>query len=994
MNRITSPRSPRKRLLSTAFQGLPDAFSFYVIPLAIALLCLAALLLWDDVYSSKAEKPLEFHALIEEADEAQLPGVLQKLADTPLTRYFNPRLSEHPVWFSLDLPPPLDASMAIEFPSRHAVALSCWDSRTQTLLGTSTAIKVDDDFFRVKAGFGLKFDATRTSIVCRTSFSGPARLSVNLWTLDELNNSARDFHRKSGLLDGGMLVLVAFVVITAVIYRQKLNIIFAAWLIVTLRVSATSAGWDDQWLSHAVPVDWLATGRSLTRAAWGLLTITLFKNLFREHLRNRFISQSVAFGQWLCIGLFVAAFTLARPNFLTLMWITGGVLLPMMILGLIVIVYRTRSHAALLYGAALAVMLISSLFEILAAAYGTRGIDNSLNSVAVAFASSLLASLAISEQIRQEHRQRLVAQAQLQHTYDAMPVGLFTLDLQGVFLSANPAMHKMLGRFVLRRGHNAWADFFSNGSWHALHEALLRQPEAEIEVRSHASVPRDRQRRYLVKATQAGDKIEGSLQDITDRSIAAEEMRYLAHNDALTKVLNRRGIEEMFDQAQARLHEGRPLAMAYLDLDRFKLINDLYGHNTGDEILREVCARVQQMLSGSMSMGRVGGDEFIILLPDTHMPLASVICRGILERIDDQPYRVGEKAFHVHGSIGLIEVVPGTRMKDAISTADRACREAKASPGKGLVVYERGAPAFREHEAEIRLAESLAGESALDGLYLVMQPIMSLTRPSDTLNFEVLLRMRDPHGEPVPLHRLIAAAEHSGRMGMIDRWVLSTTLAWLDEHRPRLLKTQFVCVNLSGTSLNDEEFMEEVFDLLRGNSHVASFLSIEITESVALHDLNNTRRFIDKVRGFGARVALDDFGAGYTSFAYIKELPADLLKIDGSFIVSMNQHPANVSIVEAIVNLARNLGMKTVAEWAEDADTVETLAEIGVDYVQGYVVSHPQPPEQLLQAASSASFISDSKLLQLVALMGQPDDPLGKVDLILDDDTPPPRKVH
>lgn len=994
MNRITSPRSTRTRLISAAFQGLPDAFSFYVIPLAIALLCLASLLLWDDVYDSKAEKPLEFRALILDVGEAQLASVQSKLEQGPLTRYFNPRLSEHPVWFSLELPPSNGAHLAVEFPSRHAVALSCWDGKTQAPLGSSMAIKADDDFFRVKAGYGLKLDATRTSIVCRTVFSGPARLSVNLWALDELNNAARDFHRKSGLLDGGMLVLVAFVVITAVIYRQKLNIIFAAWLMVTLRVSATSAGWDEQWLNHAVPADWLATGRSLTRAAWGLLTITLFKNLFREHLRNRFVGHSVAFGQWLCIALFVAAVTLARQNFLTLMWITGGVLLPMMILGLIVIVYRTRSHAALLYGAALAVMLISSLFEIMAAAYGTQGIDNSLNSVAVAFASSLLASLAISEQIRQEHQQRLSAQTRLQQTYDAMPIGLFTLNLQGAFLSANPAMHKMLGRFVLRRGHNAWSDFFSNGSWLALNEALVRQHEVEIEVCSLESLPRDRQRRYLVKATQAGDKIEGSLQDITDRSIAAEEMRYLAHNDALTKVLNRRGIEEMFDQAQARLHEGRPLAMAYLDLDRFKLINDLYGHNTGDEILREVCARVQQMLSGSMSMGRVGGDEFLILLPDTHMPLASVVCRGILERIDNQPYRVGEKAFHVHGSIGLIEVVPGTQMKDAISTADRACREAKASPGKGLVVYERGAPAFREHEAEIRLAESLAGESALDGLYLVMQPIMSLTRPNDTLNFEVLLRMRDPHGEPVPLHRLIAAAEHSGRMGVIDRWVLSTTLAWLDEHRPRLLKTQFVCVNLSGTSLNDEEFMEEVFDLLRSNSHVASFLSIEITESVALHDLNNTRRFIDKVRGFGARVALDDFGAGYTSFAYIKELPADLLKIDGSFIVSMNQHPANVSIVEAIVNLARNLGMKTVAEWAEDADTVETLAEIGVDYVQGYVVAHPQAPEQLLQATSSASFISDSRLLQLVELMGQPDDPLGKVDLILDDDVPPPRKVH
>lgn len=993
LSRITAIRKLAPGCLYKALKWLPDALAFYAIPLAIGLLSLAALLLWDDLYAAKVEKSLELHALIQTEGEMTPALAQQRLQATPATLYFNPRLSEHPVWFSIDLPQAREASKTIEFPSRHAVELTCWDGDSLDLLGSSRSANMEGPLFRVKAGFGLNLSDQSERIICRGLFSGPSRLSAQLWSSDQLSLSARDFHRKSGLLDGGMLVLVVFVVITALIYRQRLNIIFAAWLIVTLRVSATSAGWDDQWLNHAFPVEWLPTGRSLTRAAWGLLTITLFKNLFREHLTDRRVSAAVTFGQWLCLGLFVAAIVLPRHTFLTTMWVIGGLLLPLMLVGLLAIVYRTRSKAALLYGASLAVTLLSSLFEIIAAAYGTRGIDNSVNSLAVAFASSLLAALAISEQIRQEHQQRLAAQAQLQHTYDVMPIGLFTLDLQGNFMSANPAMHKLLGRYVLRSGRKAWGQYFNDGAWTALHQMLSQQPEAEIEVRGADKARPGLPRRYLVKAALTQDKIEGSLQDITDKSLAAEEMRFLANNDPLTKVLNRRGIEEVFNQAVAQMHNGRPLAMAYLDLDRFKLINDLYGHNTGDEILRQVCERVSHLLSSVMRMGRIGGDEFVILLPDTRMPLASVICRGIVDSIDSKPFRVGEKSFHVRGSIGLVEIAAGTLMKDAISTADRACREAKSGQSKGLVVYELNAPAFREHQAEIQLVERLSSSDALEGLYLEMQPIMSLTRPNDSLNFEVLLRMRDPDGQPIPLPRLIAAAEHSGRMGLIDRWVLTTTLAWLDLHRARLLKTQFVCVNLSGTSLNDEEFMNEVFDMLRSNSHVVSFLSIEITESVALHDLNNTRRFIDKVRGFGARVALDDFGAGYTSFSYIKELPADLLKIDGSFIVTMNQHPANVSIVEAIVNLARNLGMKTVAEWAEDADTVETLAEIGVDYVQGYVVSHPKLPELMLQASSAASFIQDPKLLQLVALMGHADDPMSKVDLVLEDSVPP-GKVH
>jgi EAL domain-containing protein (putative c-di-GMP-specific phosphodiesterase class I) len=173
-------------------------------------------------------------------------------------------------------------------------------------------------------------------------------------------------------------------------------------------------------------------------------------------------------------------------------------------------------------------------------------------------------------------------------------------------------------------------------------------------------------------------------------------------------------------------------------------------------------------------------------------------------------------------------------------------------------------------------------------------------------------------------------------------------------------------MNLSGASLNDERFVEDTLEILARHGDVAGRLCIEITESVALHDLHNTRRFIEQVRAFGVKVALDDFGAGYTSFSYLKELPADVLKIDGNFVVNINAHPANVAIVEAIVKLAANLGMETIAEWAEDAATVRTLSGLGVDYVQGYAVSRPQSPERLLAASSSASFISDAELVQLV----------------------------
>jgi EAL domain-containing protein (putative c-di-GMP-specific phosphodiesterase class I) len=334
----------------------------------------------------------------------------------------------------------------------------------------------------------------------------------------------------------------------------------------------------------------------------------------------------------------------------------------------------------------------------------------------------------------------------------------------------------------------------------------------------------------------------------------------------------------------------------------------------------------------------------------------------------------------------LIEVTQGTSAKDAVSTADRACREAKKGQHAGLVVYDKDSRVFREHEAEMQLVERLASNQSIEGLFIEMQPIMSLRAPYQSLNFEVLLRMHDENGNRVPTDRLIHAGENAGRMDVIDRWVLSTTLDWLRQHAADLGHNQFVCMNLSGASLNDENFMEDVFTMLDRNREIASKLCLEITESVALHDLGNTRRFIDKTRSYGTKVALDDFGAGYTSFSYLKDLPADLLKIDGSFIVNMNHHPANVAIVEAIVSLAQNLGMKTVAEWAEDFETVETLAEIGVDYVQGFVVARPQNPADMLNASSSASFIKDEALGRYISTLAPEDSELANVDLVLGQD--------
>ena len=623
----------------------------------------------------------------------------------------------------------------------------------------------------------------------------------------------------------------------------------------------------------------------------------------------------------------------------------------------------TRSKVAIWYGASICITLFASMSEVFAAAFGFTDLIGSINSVTAAMSSSLLAALAIAEQMRQEHKQKVEAQAELEHTYEAMPIGLFTLDLHGNFLSKNPALLAMMGRGE-RTPSTSWAGYFNEVAWQQLLTMVHTHPDGELEINGHKTPGIDSGKRFLIRATLARGKIEGSLQDITEKSKAIEDLCFMANNDPLTKVHNRRGIEKVYHGALRELSEAEPLALAYLDLDRFKLINDLYGHGVGDEVLKQVCARMSALLDDRHCIGRVGGDEFVIVMPGISMAQAAQACRGIVSSISEEAYRIGDKAFHVRVSVGLIEVSPETLLKDALSSADRACREAKASLNGGLVVYEKNAEAFLEREAELDLVERLASGSILDCLFIEMQPIMSLKAPSQSHNFEVLLRVRDHDGTVIP-------AESSGQIGVIDRWVMTTTLAWMSTNHAQLGRTQFVCMNLSGASLNDERFAEDRFAILEQNLHVASRLCLEITESVALQDLENTRGFIDRVRSYGVKVALDDFGAGYTSFSYLKELPADVLKIDGNFIVNINAHPANVAIVEAIVSLAVNLGMKTIAEWAEDVATVQTLAEIGIDYVQGYAVARPGAPSLMLGVESSASFIRDPRVLAFVETLGK-----------------------
>jgi diguanylate cyclase (GGDEF)-like protein/PAS domain S-box-containing protein len=938
---------------AAALEPLIQRLSAYGVPAAIAALTLVALIAWEPHYPPGAAAPLELRVLEDAGGALEPAQALERLAASAPVPHRDTRLSESPFWF-LFYAGPADGEMEIELPSRHAVAAQCWNAQTLELLGGASRAGAGGAMRSAKAGFALALGERRAGagVLCRATYSGPARISALQWDRAELRGSTDRFHRNAGLLDGGVLLLAAFVLVAAAINRDATYLLFAAWLVASLRLAAISVGWDMQWFERTVPPAWLAPLRQVTIAAYILLTYALFSRLFREPLRRLGHAWALHVARLCCLALLAAALALPFARFLPFMWVTAAIGIAVLGFLLFRILAVTRSPVAMWYSASLGTVLAAGLYEVVAAALGVKELIGSVNSVTAALASSLLAALAIAEQMRQERSARLRAEAELRGTYEALPIGLFTLDGAGTFLRVNPEAARMLGVEADAAGGLRWSDFFAPRAWHR---------PAEFEVQRLVAGEAE-PRWFHVKAAPAEGKVEGSLQDMTERRRATEQLRFLAENDALTGVLNRRGIDKLLEAELGRLAPARSLALAYLDLDRFKLINDLFGHLAGDEVLRQVCRRVEELLGQGHSLGRIGGDEFVIVFAGTPIRSAGAICRGILEALGSLPYQSADKAFQVTGSIGLVEVAGGTPVSDAISMADQACRAAKGARSEGLMVYERGAPAFKEREQELRLAKHLGAGLAPEGLYLVMQPILSLHEPRASLDFEVLVRMREADGSVLEGGRIMAAAENNGRAAVIDRWVLTSTLAWLDEHREALGSTRFVCMNLSGASLNDERFVREAFALLAAHPRAAGRLCIEITESIALHDLANTRRFIDRVRGFDAKVALDDFGAGYTSFSYLKELPADALKIDGSFVRGVQAHPANLAIVEAIAELSRNLGMQSIAEWAEECATVQALREAGIDYAQGYVIARPLAPERILGARSAADFIDDEAL--------------------------------
>jgi diguanylate cyclase (GGDEF)-like protein len=421
-------------------------------------------------------------------------------------------------------------------------------------------------------------------------------------------------------------------------------------------------------------------------------------------------------------------------------------------------------------------------------------------------------------------------------------------------------------------------------------------------------------------------------------------MTYQASHDPLTGLVNRREFERRLEEALEAAHGGGHHVLCYLDLDRFKAVNDECGHVAGDGMLRELAGIFKEAVRDSDTVGRLGGDEFGILLVGCPVEKARQIADDVVRAVNDHRFVWKDKIFSVGVSVGLLEMThESTSIEDIIGAADSACYVAK-NQGTRVHVYSAKDEAAARQRGEIvwlRLLQAALKDNLFE---LHAQPIVAVegTAPGGP-GLEVLLRLKDEQGVPVAPVDFMRAAERYRLMPMIDRWVVQTALTALGRGAVRLAPGRSLCINLSFQTLGDAAFLEFVVETLDHTGVAPERLCFEVTENSVITNIEHARRFIGVLHGMGCRFALDDFGRGLSSFANLKNLSLDYLKIDGYFIRNLASDNVNQVMVTAMIKLARSLNFQVIAEQVEDLSALDSARRMGVDFVQGYQVGRPQP---------------------------------------------------
>lgn len=444
----------------------------------------------------------------------------------------------------------------------------------------------------------------------------------------------------------------------------------------------------------------------------------------------------------------------------------------------------------------------------------------------------------------------------------------------------------------------------------------------------------------------------GTMQERIDE--ATQQLSYQARHDVLTGLINRREIETRLDRALKSAREfGTQHVFCYMDLDQFKIVNDTCGHHAGDTLLRQLSLILRQRVRDGDSLARLGGDEFGLLLENCSISDARHLAQELLDIVNEFRFVHEDKIFGVGVSIGMVAITAQTvSVESLLSASDTACFAAKDNGRNRIHLFEPEDDDVVRRHGEMQWTARIKQALEENRFCLYGQPILPLgSNDDETRYFEILLRKLGPEGKIIPPMAFIPAAERYHMMPAIDRWVIRNALAvyrtMLDKHG-----SEVPCVftiNLSGVSLGDPELLGYIQDQLILHGVPPTGICFEITETAAIVNLAHTVELIKTLKGIGCGFLLDDFGSGMSSFAYLKNLQVDFIKIDGAFVRDIATNPIDLAMVQSIHGIAKAMQIKTIAEFVESAQAVEMLTAMGVHYGQGFHLGKPVPIEQAIE---------------------------------------------